>query len=102
MCFVDNAIRDPVCGDHPFAAATTTHRRPDESGTTRSAAYVSISIGLFSVKIAIVRRTKRGGITNAIKGSFLLADVVLTVELRKPSFAHTHTHVRLKFYILSK
>lgn len=38
MCFVDNAIRDPVCGDHPFAAATTTRRRAGESGAARSAA----------------------------------------------------------------
>lgn len=38
MCFVDNAIRDPVCGDHPFATATTTRRRTSEFGTMRSAA----------------------------------------------------------------
>jgi len=38
MCFVDNAIRDPVCGDHPFATATATRRRASESGTSRSAA----------------------------------------------------------------
>lgn len=48
---------------------------------------VPISIGLFRAKIAIVRRTKRcySDIANAIKGSLLLTDVVLMVELREPS-----------------
>jgi hypothetical protein len=35
MYFVDNAIRDPVCEDHPFATATTTRRQRGESATFR-------------------------------------------------------------------
>lgn len=77
MCFVDNTIRDPVCGDHPFATATTTCRRGPANSVRHAPPPISISIGLFReyVKIAIVRRTKRyySGITKTIKGNSFIS-----------------------------
>lgn len=87
MCFVDNAIRDPVCGDHPFATATTTRRRASESGAMRSVGR-SYFYRPIRGKITIVRQTKccYNGIANAIKECLLLAHIAPRIELRGSSF----------------